>query len=47
VDPDQVRFAHQLTDGGVDLIHGHSSHHLRPVEEFRPDGLLAIRPEAA
>ena len=24
--PDQVRFAHRLIDGGVDLIHGHSSH---------------------
>ena len=30
VDPDQVRFAHRLIDGGVDLIHGHSSHHPRP-----------------
>jgi len=35
VDPDQVRFAHRLVDGGVDLIHGHSSHHPRPVEVFR------------
>jgi len=35
VDTDQVRFAHQLLDGGVDLIHGHSSHHPRPVEVFR------------
>jgi poly-gamma-glutamate capsule biosynthesis protein CapA/YwtB (metallophosphatase superfamily) len=32
---DQVRFAHRLIDGGVDLIHGHSSHHPRPVEEYR------------
>ena len=35
VDPEQVRFAHRLIDGGVDLIHGHSSHHPRPVEVFR------------
>ena len=32
---DQVRFAHQLIDGGVDVIHGHSSHHPRPVEVYR------------
>jgi poly-gamma-glutamate synthesis protein (capsule biosynthesis protein) len=30
-----VRFAHRLLDGGVDLIHGHSSHHPRPVEIYR------------
>lgn len=35
VDPDQVRFAHRLIDGGVSLIHGHSSHHPRPVEVYR------------
>jgi len=35
VGPDQVRFAHRLIDGGVDLVHGHSSHHPRPVEVFR------------
>jgi len=35
VDRDQVRFAHRLIDGGVDLIHGHSSHHPRPVETYR------------
>ena len=32
---DQVRFAHALVDGGVDLVHGHSSHHPRPVEAYR------------
>jgi poly-gamma-glutamate capsule biosynthesis protein CapA/YwtB (metallophosphatase superfamily) len=32
---EQVRFAHRLIDGGVDLIHGHSSHHPRPVEVYR------------
>jgi len=35
VDREQVRFAHRLIDGGVDLIHGHSSHHPRPVEVYR------------
>ncbi len=32
---EQVRFAHRLIDGGVDVIHGHSSHHPRPVEIYR------------
>jgi poly-gamma-glutamate capsule biosynthesis protein CapA/YwtB (metallophosphatase superfamily) len=32
--PDQVRFARRLIGGGVDLIHGHSSHRPRPVEVF-------------
>src|SRR5690348_14242742 len=32
---EQVRFAHRLIDGGADLIHGHSSHHPRPVEVYR------------
>jgi len=35
VDRDQVRFAHRLIDGGVDVIHGHSSHHPRPIEVYR------------
>jgi poly-gamma-glutamate synthesis protein (capsule biosynthesis protein) len=29
------RFAHRLIDGGVDIIHGHSSHHPRPIEVYR------------
>jgi poly-gamma-glutamate capsule biosynthesis protein CapA/YwtB (metallophosphatase superfamily) len=32
---DQVRFARRLIDNGADLIHGHSSHHPRPVEVYR------------
>ncbi|MEV6654450.1 CapA family protein [Streptomyces sp. NPDC051219] len=32
---DQVRFAHALIDGGVDVVHGHSSHHPRPLEVYR------------
>jgi poly-gamma-glutamate capsule biosynthesis protein CapA/YwtB (metallophosphatase superfamily) len=29
-----VRFAHGLIRAGVDLVHGHSSHHVRPIEVF-------------
>jgi len=32
---DQIRFAHRLLDGGVHMVHGHSSHHPRPVEIYR------------
>ncbi|MEV8593360.1 CapA family protein [Streptomyces sp. NPDC052013] len=32
---DQARFAHALVEGGVDLVHGHSSHHPRPLEVYR------------
>jgi poly-gamma-glutamate synthesis protein (capsule biosynthesis protein) len=28
-------FAHQLVDGGADVVHGHSSHHPRPIEIYR------------
>jgi poly-gamma-glutamate synthesis protein (capsule biosynthesis protein) len=31
----QVRFAHRLVDEGVDVVHGHSSHHVRPIEVYR------------
>jgi poly-gamma-glutamate synthesis protein (capsule biosynthesis protein) len=29
-----VRFAHGLIQAGVDVVHGHSSHHVRPIEIF-------------
>lgn len=29
------RFAHRLVDGGIDVVHGHSSHHVRPLEIYR------------
>ncbi len=29
------RFAHRLVDEGVHVVHGHSSHHPRPVEVYR------------
>jgi poly-gamma-glutamate synthesis protein (capsule biosynthesis protein) len=35
VPPEHVRFAHCLIDGGVDIVHGHSSHHPRPLEVYR------------
>ena len=31
---DHVRFARWLVDGGVDVVHGHSSHHPRPIEVY-------------
>ncbi|WP_036376466.1 CapA family protein [Micromonospora sp. ATCC 39149] len=35
VPPGHVDFAHRLIDAGVDVVHGHSSHHPRPVEVYR------------
>ena len=35
VPPEQRRFAHRLVDGGVHVVHGHSSHHPRPLEVYR------------
>jgi poly-gamma-glutamate capsule biosynthesis protein CapA/YwtB (metallophosphatase superfamily) len=32
---EQVAFARQLIDCGVDVVHGHSSHHPRPLEIYR------------
>ncbi|MER7467837.1 CapA family protein [Streptomyces sp. NPDC097981] len=37
---DQIRFAHALVDGGADAVHGHSSHHPRPVEVYRGHPVL-------
>lgn len=31
---EHVQFAHWLVDGGVDLVHGHSSHHPRGIEVY-------------
>lgn len=30
-----IGFAHALIDGGADVVHGHSSHHVRPIEVYR------------
>lgn len=35
VDDEQRRFAHRLVDRGIDVVHGHSSHHARPIEIYR------------
>lgn len=35
VSTEQQEFAHALVDGGVDVVHGHSSHHPRPLELYR------------
>jgi poly-gamma-glutamate capsule biosynthesis protein CapA/YwtB (metallophosphatase superfamily) len=35
VPPAQIRFAHRLIDRGIDIIHGHSSHHPRPIDVYR------------
>jgi poly-gamma-glutamate synthesis protein (capsule biosynthesis protein) len=34
VDTRHVRFAHRLIDAGIDVVHGHSSHHPRPIEVY-------------
>ena len=36
----QIEFAHWLIDGGVDIVHGHSSHHPRPIEVYRGRPIL-------
>lgn len=33
--PVQVEFAHQLVRGGIDIVHGRSSHHVRPIEVYQ------------
>jgi poly-gamma-glutamate synthesis protein (capsule biosynthesis protein) len=30
-----VDFAHRLVDAGIDIVYGHSSHHVRPIEVYR------------
>ncbi|MFE7607065.1 CapA family protein [Streptomyces celluloflavus] len=35
VSREQTAFARALIDGGVDIVHGHSSHHPRPLEVYR------------
>ncbi|WP_051149823.1 CapA family protein [Methylohalobius crimeensis] len=41
VSPDQREFAHRLIDAaGVDLVHGHSSHHVKGIEVYRGKPIL-------
>ncbi|MFE9650254.1 CapA family protein [Streptomyces sp. NPDC006365] len=35
ISQEQIRFARALVDGGVDVVHGHSSHHPRTIEVYR------------
>ena len=35
IDWSQIQFAHTVIDAGVDVFHGHSSHHPRPIEVYR------------
>jgi poly-gamma-glutamate synthesis protein (capsule biosynthesis protein) len=32
---EQIAFAHRLVEGGVAVVHGHSSHHVKAIEVFR------------
>jgi poly-gamma-glutamate synthesis protein (capsule biosynthesis protein) len=32
---EQVHFAHRLVEEGIDIVHGHSSHHVKALEVYR------------
>ncbi len=36
----EIQFTHRLIDAGVDIVHGHSSHHPRPIEFYRGRPIL-------
>ncbi|MFX0579013.1 CapA family protein [Nocardia nepalensis] len=36
----EKQFAHRLIDAGIDLVHGHSAHHPRPIEIYRGKPIL-------
>jgi len=37
----QTEFAHKLIDyAGIDVIHGHSSHHIRPIEVYKDKPII-------
>lgn len=36
----ETAFAHRLIDAGIDIVHGHSSHHPRPIEIYRGKPIL-------
>jgi poly-gamma-glutamate synthesis protein (capsule biosynthesis protein) len=41
VPPEYTRFAHQLIDiAGVDIIHGHSSHHAKGIEVYKEKPII-------
>jgi poly-gamma-glutamate capsule biosynthesis protein CapA/YwtB (metallophosphatase superfamily) len=35
VPDEQIQFAHRLVEEGIDIVHGHSSHHVKPIEVYR------------
>ena len=35
-----IQFAHRLIDAGIDVVHGQSSHHPRPIEMYRGKPIL-------
>src|SRR5437867_3868130 len=35
IPPQQIAFAHRLVEGGVAIVHGHSSHHVKGIEVFK------------
>ena len=37
---EQIRFAHRLVEEGVDIVHGHSSHHVKALEVHRDRPIL-------
>ncbi|HYB82096.1 MAG TPA: CapA family protein [Mycobacterium sp.] len=36
----EIQFAHRLIDAGIDIVHGHSSHHPKPIEFYRGRPIL-------
>lgn len=40
IDPMDRALAHRLIEAGVDLVHGHSSHHPKAIEVFRGKAIL-------
>jgi poly-gamma-glutamate synthesis protein (capsule biosynthesis protein) len=37
---EQIAFAHRLVEGGVAVLHGHSSHHVKAIEVFKGRPIL-------
>ncbi|WP_433208798.1 CapA family protein [Nocardia sp. CA-107356] len=40
VELSEIQFAHRLIDAGIDVVHGHSAHHPRPIEIYRDRPIL-------
>ena len=41
IPPEQIEFAHKLIDNaGVDIIHGHSSHHVKGIEVYKDKPII-------